>query len=295
MTVVVLTDCPPRLRGDLSKWLLEINTGVYVGNITSRVRSELWERICENVRHGHATMVYRAANEQKMDFLIHNALWEPVDYDGIKLIRRPSPERVRRKERGSQDLSGFSKAATYKKLGSIADARKRTRAAFYTVVDIETTGLDPMKDMIIEIAALRVENKEPTSQFHRMIKIGMPLSPSITALTGITDDELEGCGVPLEKAISDFVEFVGKDLLVSHHASFDQRFLLIACKDCKLPLLKNSFADTLVIARRKITGVPDYKLETLAKHFSLDADGCHRALRDCYITHGIYSKLNQIS
>lgn len=97
MTVVVLTDCPPRLRGDLSKWLLEINAGVYVGNITSRVRSELWERICENVRHGHATMVYRAANEQKMDFLIHNALWEPVDYDGIKLIRRPSPERVRRK------------------------------------------------------------------------------------------------------------------------------------------------------------------------------------------------------
>ena len=78
-----------------------------------------------------------------MYVLIHNALGGPVDYDGIKLIRRPSPERVRRKERGSQDLSGFSKAATYKKLGSIADARKRTQAAFYTVVDIETTGFSP--------------------------------------------------------------------------------------------------------------------------------------------------------
>ena len=45
MIVVTLTDCPPRLRGDLSKWLLEINTGVYVGQMNARVREKLWERI----------------------------------------------------------------------------------------------------------------------------------------------------------------------------------------------------------------------------------------------------------
>lgn len=47
MIVVTVTDCPPRLRGDLSKWLLEINTGVYVGQLNPRVREELWKRILQ--------------------------------------------------------------------------------------------------------------------------------------------------------------------------------------------------------------------------------------------------------
>ena len=60
MIIVVLTDCPPKLRGDLSKWLFEINTGVYVGNVSARVREALWIRICETVQQGQATMVYPA-------------------------------------------------------------------------------------------------------------------------------------------------------------------------------------------------------------------------------------------
>ena len=55
MIVVTLTDCPPRLRGDLSKWLLEISTGVYVGQLSKRVREELWKRICDNLPRGRAT------------------------------------------------------------------------------------------------------------------------------------------------------------------------------------------------------------------------------------------------
>ena len=55
MIVVTLTDCPPRLRGDLSKWLLEINTGVYVGQLNKRVREELWKRICDNLPRGQRT------------------------------------------------------------------------------------------------------------------------------------------------------------------------------------------------------------------------------------------------
>ena len=53
-----MTDCPPRLRGDLSKWLCEINTGVYVGQLSSRVRDALWDRVCKNLQTGRATMVY---------------------------------------------------------------------------------------------------------------------------------------------------------------------------------------------------------------------------------------------
>lgn len=57
MVVISLTDCPPQVRGDLSKWLLEISTGVYAGHINAKVRVALWERVCEHLKHGRATMV----------------------------------------------------------------------------------------------------------------------------------------------------------------------------------------------------------------------------------------------
>lgn len=60
MIVLSLSNCPPKLRGDLSKWLVEINAGVYVGRVSARVRDELWQRVCENLRDGRATMVFRA-------------------------------------------------------------------------------------------------------------------------------------------------------------------------------------------------------------------------------------------
>ena len=89
MIVVSLTNCPPKLRGDLTKWLIEINAGVYVGRVSARVRDELWQRICENVKEGRATMVFSANNEQGMDFYVHNTTWKPVEFDGITLMLRP--------------------------------------------------------------------------------------------------------------------------------------------------------------------------------------------------------------
>ena len=86
MIVVSLTNCPPKLRGDLTKWLIEINAGVYVGRVSARVRDELWQRICENVKEGRATMVFSANNEQGMDFYVHNTTWKPVEFDGITLM-----------------------------------------------------------------------------------------------------------------------------------------------------------------------------------------------------------------
>ena len=87
-----MTNCPPSLRGDLSKWLCEINTGVYVGNVSSRVRDAIWDRVCENLKNGQATLVFNTNNEQRMDFRTHNTSWEAVDFEGIKLMRRPLPQ-----------------------------------------------------------------------------------------------------------------------------------------------------------------------------------------------------------
>lgn len=151
-----MTNCPPKLRGDLSKWLCEINTGVYVGNVSSRVRDALWERVCQNLKNGQATLVFTAAGEQRMDFRTHNTTWETVDFDGIKLMRRPLPQT----QQSQIDLKpGFSKAAQQQMARKAG--RTRPGTGDYTVIDLETTGLKAASDSIIEYGALRVRDGAP--------------------------------------------------------------------------------------------------------------------------------------
>jgi CRISPR-associated protein Cas2 len=88
MTVVILTAVPPGLRGHLTRWLLEISPGVFVGHVSKRVREHMWERIVEFVSDGRALMVHSARGEQRLAFEVHGHDWVPVDHDGITLMRR---------------------------------------------------------------------------------------------------------------------------------------------------------------------------------------------------------------
>lgn len=88
MTIVVLTAVPPGLRGHLTRWLLEISPGVFVGNISPRVRDLMWQRIVEFVAEGRAIMVHSAHNEQRLAFQVHGHDWTPIDHDGLMLMRR---------------------------------------------------------------------------------------------------------------------------------------------------------------------------------------------------------------
>lgn len=90
MVVVVLTACPAGLRGHLTRWLLEVAPGVFVGKVSARVRDELWLRVLELVKDGRALMVHSRRGEQGLSFRVHQHDWEPCDFDGITLIRRPS-------------------------------------------------------------------------------------------------------------------------------------------------------------------------------------------------------------
>lgn len=294
MTIIVLTDCPPRLRGDLTKWMQEINSGVYVGNLNARIRDALWERVCSSIKSGRATMVYRANNEQRMKFRIHNTTWEPVDFDGLTLIRRPLPrQRSDEVDRPGFLQPGFSNAAKQHKARQMAK-RRLSAAERYVVIDVETTGLHPQKDQIIEMAALRVTDGQVEAEFQQLIRIEGRLPETIIRLTGLTDEELQTQGQLLSEALPRFLAFVGKEQLVSHNAAFDQQFLLSACRSQGLPLFHNRMQDTLALARRKVSNLPNYRLETLAAHFSIPITQPHRALPDCYLTHALMSKLNEI-
>lgn len=292
MIVLTLTDCPPKVRGDLSKWLFEINTGVFVGNVSARVREELWSRVCENVRNGQATMVYGAAGEQKIDFRVHNTTWEPVDYDGIKLMRRPAHKPAA--ERGENGAPGFSRAAKMQKINRIEAARQRKRQAEnYVVIDVETTGLSPQDCNIIEIGALKVVEGEVKGELSLLIRQACHVPEAVSGLTGITDEMLREKGKPLKEALECFSEFIGKDRIVSHNTAFDYSFLRAAFKGCGLKMTVNPSTDTLALARRKVSGVSDYKLTTLAEKMGLDTKDAHRALADCYLTYHLYEKLNE--
>ncbi|EGT5788296.1 type I-E CRISPR-associated endoribonuclease Cas2 [Corynebacterium striatum] len=98
MMVLVVTACPAGLRGDLTKWLLEISPGVFVGRPSGRIRDLLWERCVSLCKDGRAILVFSCDNEQGLDFRVHRHEWEPVDFDGVTLMRRTTaPSKAQRR------------------------------------------------------------------------------------------------------------------------------------------------------------------------------------------------------
>jgi len=314
--VITLTNCPPSLRGDLTGWLFEINTGVYVGNVSARVRDELWKRICENIKTGNVTMVYSAANEQHLDFRVYNTSWQPIDFDGLKLMLRPS---ATQKIENMQLRQGFSKAAKKQiikqmsrskakkkenahskaakkqiiKQMSRSKAKKKENAhpSKYIVLDIETTGLSISDDEIIEIGALLVENTKIIDMFNTLIRSSKPVPSKIKELTGISDEMLREKGRDISDVLPELLSFVGELPIVSHNPSFDYGFLREYCKRFSLPLLSNRCIDTIALARRQVRDVSNYKLTTLAEYFGISIESSHRCVADCKMTKLIYEKL----
>lgn len=90
MMTLVLSACPAGLRGDLTKWLMEVSPGVFVGRTSRRVREMLWERTVDSCNDGRAILVFSADNEQGLEFRTHRHNWETVDLDGLSLMLRPA-------------------------------------------------------------------------------------------------------------------------------------------------------------------------------------------------------------
>ena len=98
MVVFVIAVVPDFLRGVLTRWLIEIATGVYVGVLPARVRDEVWDRVCTTAGTGRAIMVHTARGEQRLAFKVHQHSWEVIDVDGLKLMRRPAAGHIPAKE-----------------------------------------------------------------------------------------------------------------------------------------------------------------------------------------------------
>lgn len=94
MLVIVLENAPPRLRGRLAVWLLEVRAGVYVGNYSNKVREHIWAQVEAGIEGGNAVMVWRTNNEAGFEFLTLGPNRRmPADWDGVRLVSfHPEPK-----------------------------------------------------------------------------------------------------------------------------------------------------------------------------------------------------------
>lgn len=158
----------------------------------------------------------------------------------------------------------------------------------YVVIDIETTGLDPYYDEIIEVAALKISNGAIIDTYQTLVKPTdiESVNEYITQLTGITPKMLSNA--PLFTDIkNDFLSFLNDSILVGHNVNFDINFLYDATNGS----LRNDFIDTMRISRRLLPELKHHRLKDIAVHYNVDIDKSHRALDDCKTTNTCYMAL----
>lgn len=87
MLVIVVENVPPRLRGRLAVWLIEVRAGVYVGRVSRRVREMIWDQIVKGIEGGNAVMAWNTNTEAGYDFMTYGPNRRiPVELDGIRLV-----------------------------------------------------------------------------------------------------------------------------------------------------------------------------------------------------------------
>ena len=162
----------------------------------------------------------------------------------------------------------------------------------YVVVDIETTGVSPTKNEIIELSAIRVTDNKITGTFSKLIKPKGRISSFITSLTGISN-QMVSDKEPIEDVIGDFCNFVGGSVVLGHNVRFDMSFIRTNGKRILGHDFLNSTIDTLRISRLLLRDIRNHRLVTLAEHYGISSLGHHRGLVDCEITYQVHQKLRK--
>lgn len=159
----------------------------------------------------------------------------------------------------------------------------------YVLLDIETTGLSPKYDEIIEISAIRVEHGEIVDEFSELVKPKEEISSFITRLTGITNEMVESSR-DIKNVLGSFKEFLkNEDIISGYNINFDINFLYDNFQDNLNHYFDNDFVDVMRLARNAFKNeVESFKLKKLAKHFKLSTEGMHRGIKDCRVTLEIF-------
>jgi DNA polymerase III subunit alpha, Gram-positive type len=158
----------------------------------------------------------------------------------------------------------------------------------FVVFDVETTGLNPSSDRLIEIGAVKIQNFQIVDSFNTFVNPGIPIPPFITKLTSIHDDMVKDAPLPKE-ALASFLEFTQDSVLVAHNANFDMGFIRLGALREGLAF-QNPLIDTVTLSRRLLPELKKHKLNIVAKHFGIALENHHRAVDDALATAKIFLK-----
>ena len=159
----------------------------------------------------------------------------------------------------------------------------------FIAFDLETTGLDPNTDAIIEIGAVRMRGDQVLEHYSTFADPGHPLSPKTVSLTSITDEMVRGAPKPAQ-AVADFLAWAGDTPLVAHNAEFDTGFVRAYCQKAGRDFDPLYF-DTLILAQYLCPQLNNHKLDTVSTHLGLPPFHHHRADDDAAICGQIFAAM----
>lgn len=201
------------------------------------------------------------------------------------------------KKRARYDLVGFPELKT----SNIISTSHLDRLGSFAVIDVETTGLKPAKDRIVEVSAIRFDGWEPVGRFSTLVNPEMHIPDDAARIHGITDEDVTDAPV-IEDVIESLSAFVGPATVVGHNVKFDLQFLY--CSGWNLFDGRRRYYDTCQLARtvllrkgypftdRTDYDVENYKLTTLCDFYRIrDNAGAHRSLSDAYATAILFRNL----
>ena len=271
-TVITVTNVPQSLRGDLSKWMQEIAVGVYVGNFNSRVREQLWKRVCANTAQGEATLSFATRNECGYQFETYNTRQEVIDSDGLPLVRYP----IKSKLNEENSKYGFSKAQHNHmiRVKEESNTRKKktsenTEEKAFVIVHVLTDELDVRKAHITEIGAVKISGNK-NEEFQEIIQAN---------------------GTNLITALEQLVLFVGECTVVCYDAKFEINIIQTELSREDKSWKPNQYIDLLDLVRKEKLFLENYKLATVISSYGIDEEVQNHVKEDIRLLVQLISKL----
>lgn len=160
----------------------------------------------------------------------------------------------------------------------------------FVVVDVETTGLNPAKDKVIEFGGVRYKDGRISEWINILINPLQHVPSGISRFTGITD-EMVGWRLPETYWAPRIYEFIGSSMIVGHNVNFDVNFLYEMFVRVLDEPFRNDFIDTLRIGRKLMPQLEHHTLTDICNQLEVKNHQAHRALFDCYATGECYLKM----
>ena len=176
-------------------------------------------------------------------------------------------------------------------LSKKAGTKLDTFVSDYVVFDLETTGISPYTDKVVEISAIKVKGNKVIDEVSSLVNPECHISEGASAVNGIYDEMVEG-EPTFEEVLPKFIDFIEELPLVGHNIqSFDMNFIYRDSEAYLGAFPDNDYIDTLLIARKCMPEMAHHRMTDLATHYGISIDGAHRALKDCQMTQAVYELL----